>query len=31
MVALGQLTRPGDINRLAFPEIRAQALARAGK
>jgi NitT/TauT family transport system substrate-binding protein len=29
MIALGQLAKAGDINRLVYPEIRAQALARA--
>jgi NitT/TauT family transport system substrate-binding protein len=31
MIALGQLAKAGDINKLIYPEIRAQALARAGK
>jgi NitT/TauT family transport system substrate-binding protein len=31
MVALGQITKTGDIGKLAYPELREQALARAGK
>jgi NitT/TauT family transport system substrate-binding protein len=31
MIALGQLAKPGDINKLVYPDIRAQALARIGK
>jgi ABC-type nitrate/sulfonate/bicarbonate transport system substrate-binding protein len=31
MIALGQLTKPGDIGRLVNPDIRKEALARIGK
>jgi len=31
MIALGQLAKAGDINKLVDPAIRTQALARAGK
>jgi NitT/TauT family transport system substrate-binding protein len=31
MIALGQLAKPGDINRLVNPDIRREALARIGK
>jgi NitT/TauT family transport system substrate-binding protein len=31
MVALGQLAKPGDIDRLIEPDIRKEALARIGK
>ena len=30
MIALGQLAKGGDINRLIYPEIRKEALARIG-
>jgi hypothetical protein len=30
MIALGQLAKGGDINRLVYPEIRKEALARIG-
>jgi NitT/TauT family transport system substrate-binding protein len=31
MIALGQLTKPGDIGRLVNSDIRKEALARIGK
>jgi NitT/TauT family transport system substrate-binding protein len=31
MIALGQLAKPGDINKLVDPSIRQEALARIGK
>jgi NitT/TauT family transport system substrate-binding protein len=31
MIALGQLTKPGDIGKLVYPDIRKEALARIGK
>jgi ABC-type nitrate/sulfonate/bicarbonate transport system substrate-binding protein len=31
MIALGQLAKPGDINKLVEPGIRQEALARVGK
>jgi NitT/TauT family transport system substrate-binding protein len=31
MIALGQLAKPGDINKLVEPSIRQEALARIGK
>jgi ABC-type nitrate/sulfonate/bicarbonate transport system substrate-binding protein len=31
MIALGQLTKGGDINKLIYPDIRKEALARIGK
>jgi hypothetical protein len=31
MVALGQLAKAGDIDRLINPDIRKEALARIGK
>src|SRR6476661_10052736 len=31
MIALGQLARGGDINKLIYPDIRKEALARIGK
>jgi hypothetical protein len=30
MIALGQLARGGDINKLIYPDIRKEALARIG-
>ena len=30
MIALGQLAKGGDINKLIYPDIRKEALARIG-
>jgi hypothetical protein len=31
MIALGQLTKPGDVGKLVDASIRKEALARVGK